>query len=62
MPDDSTSEFGPLSLHVPEPAVRPGGEPDFSNVNIPEAGSVRRPPVDANPEEIRDLAFSIIRV
>ncbi|MBP0685662.1 hypothetical protein J8J21_21700, partial [Mycobacterium tuberculosis] len=33
MPDDSTSEFGPLSLHVPEPAVRPGGEPDFSNVN-----------------------------
>eukprot|EP01133_Synstelium_polycarpum_P020301 gene20301-24350_t len=41
MPDDSTSEFGPLSLHVPEPAVRPGGEPDFSNVNIPEAGSVR---------------------
>ena len=60
--DGPLGKFGPLSLHVPEPAVRHGGEPDFSNVNIPEAGSVRRPEVDANPEEIRDLAFSIIRV
>ena len=30
-----------LSLHVPEPAVRPGGQPDFSNVKIAKA---------ANPE------------
>ena len=30
-----------LSLYVPEPAVRPGGKPDFSNVPIPEAGSVQ---------------------
>jgi 2-oxoisovalerate dehydrogenase E1 component alpha subunit len=52
----------PLSFHVPEPAVRPGGMPDFSDVRIPEAGAVRRPPVDVNPEEIRDLAYSIIRV
>ncbi len=52
----------PLSLHVPEPAVRPGDTPDFSNVVIPKAGSVDRPPVDADPEAIRDLAFSIIRV
>ncbi|MPY74019.1 MAG: 3-methyl-2-oxobutanoate dehydrogenase (2-methylpropanoyl-transferring) subunit alpha [Alphaproteobacteria bacterium] len=51
-----------LSLHVPEPAVRPGDTPDFSNVTIPKAGSVRRPPVDVAPEEVRDLAFSIIRV
>jgi len=54
--------FGPLTLHVPEPAVRPGDTPDFSNVEIPAAGSVRRPPVDADPEQIRDLAFTIIRV
>src|SRR5882724_9156355 len=53
---------GPLSFHVPAPAVRPGGRPDFSDVPIPRAGSVRRPPVDAPPEEIRDLAYSIIRV
>ncbi len=51
-----------LSLHVPEPAVRPGGEPDFSNVKIPKAGSVPRPEIDVAPEEIRDLAYSIIRV
>ena len=52
----------PLSLHVPEPAVRPGDAPDFSQVTIPQAGSVRRPPIDVAPEEIRDLAYSIIRV
>jgi len=51
-----------LSLHVPEPAVRPGGQPDFSNVKIPKAGSVPRPEIDAPPESMRDLAYSIIRV
>jgi 2-oxoisovalerate dehydrogenase E1 component alpha subunit len=54
--------YGPLKLHVPEPAVRPGGTPDFSSVRIPRAGSVARPAVDADPEAIRDLAYSIIRV
>jgi 2-oxoisovalerate dehydrogenase E1 component alpha subunit len=53
---------GPLSLQVPEPAVRPGGKPDFSYLAIPEAGSVRRPDIDAAPEDIRDLAYTIIRV
>lgn len=53
---------GRLSLHVPEPEVRPGGAPDFSNVRIPKAGAVPRPDIDVNPEDIRDLAFSIIRV
>ena len=52
----------PLSLHVPEPEVRPGGTPDFSNVPIPKAGSVPRPAIDVDPREIRDLAYSIIRV
>lgn len=51
-----------LRLHVPEPEVRPGNEPDFSNVQIPKAGSVARPPVNVDPREIRDLAYSIIRV
>ncbi|MBL8582231.1 MAG: 3-methyl-2-oxobutanoate dehydrogenase (2-methylpropanoyl-transferring) subunit alpha [Rhizobiaceae bacterium] len=53
---------GKLSLHVPEPEVRPGGKPDFSNVPIPRAGSVARPPIDVDPREIRDMAYSIIRV
>ena len=52
----------PLALHVPEPAVRPGGLPDFTNVRISTAGAVARPDVDADPESIRDLAYSIIRV
>jgi 2-oxoisovalerate dehydrogenase E1 component alpha subunit len=59
---ERSREYAPLSLHVPEPAVRPGGMPDFSNVRIPQAGSVARPDIDADAETIRDLAYSIIRV
>ena len=51
-----------LSLHVPAPGVRPGDAPDFSGVDIPKAGDARRPEIDANPEDFRDLAFSVIRV
>jgi 2-oxoisovalerate dehydrogenase E1 component alpha subunit len=56
------AEYAPLTLHVPEPAARPGGKPDFSNVLIPRAGSVARPAVDADPETLRDLAYSVIRI
>ena len=51
-----------LSLHVPEPTVRPGGKPDFSHVGLTPAGEARRPPPDVDPAEIRDLAYSLIRV
>src|SRR5690606_30405951 len=60
--EKNVSERAALRLHVPEPAVRPGDAPDFSNVVIAKAGSVRRPEPDAEPESIRDLAYSIIRV
>ena len=56
------SDRKPLSFHVPAPAVRPGGAPDFSDVKISLAGEVRRPEVDVAPEQIRDLAYAIIRV
>src|SRR5829696_3809348 len=56
------AEYAPLKLHIPEPAVRPGDAPDFSNVVIPKAGQVARPELNANPESMRDLAYSIIRV
>ena len=56
------NETAPLQFHVPEPAVRPGDAPDFSNVRLAEAGSVRRPEIDTDPESMRDLAYSIIRV
>lgn len=60
--ETGTAPANPLSLHVPEPAVRPGDTPDFSTVRIARAGEVPRPPVDVPPDDIRDLAFSIIRV
>ena len=53
---------GALKFHVPEPPSRPGGKPDFSGFAAPEPGSVDKPPVDVDPREIRDHAFSIIRV
>lgn len=56
------TKYRPLQLHVPEPEFRPGDTPDFSGVNIPQAGSVRRPEVDVSAEDIHDLAYSIIRV
>ena len=51
----------PLSLHVPEPTVRPGGKPDFSHVGIAKAGEVPRPPIDVSPSEILDFAYTMIR-
>lgn len=56
------TERTPLSLHVPAPPVRPGDKPDFSHIVVPRAGEVRRPPTDVAAHEIRDLAYSIIRV
>jgi 2-oxoisovalerate dehydrogenase E1 component alpha subunit len=50
-----------LSLHVPEPTVRPGGMPDFSHVGIAEAGEVPRPPIDVSPSDIRNFAYTMIR-
>ena len=52
----------PLSLHVPEPGCRPGDQPDFSDFEMPRAGETRRPETNTAPEDMRDLAFSIVRV
>lgn len=51
-----------LVFRVPEPSARPGDEPDFSYLDVPAAGSVRRPGVDVEPAETGDLATSLIRV
>ncbi len=56
------NESVPLRFYVPEPAVRPGDQPDFSNVKLAAAGAVARPPIDADSESLRAHAFSIIRV
>ena len=56
------SDTPPLQLYVPEPECRPGDTPDFSDVTFAAAGEVRRPEIDAEADDIRDLAYSIIRV
>ena len=56
------ADVRPLTLRVPEPAVRPGGTPVFADIATSEAGAVRRPPVDVAADDIRDLAYAIIRV
>ncbi len=52
----------PLRLHVPEPTGRPGHDTDFSYLPISAAGEIRRPPVDSQPAQTSDLAFTLIRV
>ncbi len=49
-------------LYVPEPICRPGEEPDFSAILVPEAGIVSRPEIDVDPADIRDHAYQLIRV
>ncbi len=51
-----------LELYVPEPNARPGDEVDFSHIAIPSAGSVPRPDIAVKPDEIRDMAYSLVRV
>ncbi|WP_066685146.1 thiamine pyrophosphate-dependent enzyme [Sphingomonas sp. CCH18-H6] len=49
-------------LHVPQPDRRPGDEADFSELRIPEAGKLHRPPIDTAASEMREFAFGLLRV
>ncbi|MBB6123681.1 thiamine pyrophosphate-dependent enzyme [Sphingobium subterraneum] len=51
-----------VGLHVPEPCSRPGETPDFSHIEVPPAGSMPRPAVDAHAAGMRDFAYGLIRV
>jgi 2-oxoisovalerate dehydrogenase E1 component alpha subunit len=51
-----------LSLHVPEPPFRPGDAPDFSRLQIPDAGVAPRPDVGASAAETAPLATDLVRV
>jgi 2-oxoisovalerate dehydrogenase E1 component alpha subunit len=51
-----------LQMHVPEPAARPGDAPDFSRLQIPPAGQLPRPAVDAPESGLRGLPYQLIRV
>ncbi|MBB3763168.1 3-methyl-2-oxobutanoate dehydrogenase (2-methylpropanoyl-transferring) subunit alpha [Sphingomicrobium lutaoense] len=51
-----------LALHVPEPPYRPGDTPDYSNLEIPEAGSAPRPDVACDDSETHPLVNHLVRV
>lgn len=51
-----------LSLYIPEPAARPGDAPSFAGLEIPAAGAVSRPAVDAEELVLRHLPYGLIRV
>jgi 2-oxoisovalerate dehydrogenase E1 component alpha subunit len=51
-----------LSLHIPEPAWRPGDPVDFSGMKIPPAGAQARPDVRCAAEDTFELARGLIRV
>ncbi|HEX2803144.1 MAG TPA: 3-methyl-2-oxobutanoate dehydrogenase (2-methylpropanoyl-transferring) subunit alpha [Sphingomicrobium sp.] len=51
-----------LSLHVPEPPFRPGDTPDFSSLQIPEAGSAPKPDIAVAAADTEQLAKGLVRV
>lgn len=52
----------PLQLHVPEPKFRPGDPVDFAEVEVPPAGSTRRPDTAEPAGRFTDLAYGLVRV
>ena len=60
--DTRRANLPPLDLYVPEPRFRPGDEADFSDLDIPAAGATRRPDSGANPDEMRELSYGLVRV
>lgn len=51
-----------MSMVVPAPKARPGDAPDFSAIEIPEAGKLACPSVDADAADLHHLAFDLVRV
>ncbi|WP_370463743.1 3-methyl-2-oxobutanoate dehydrogenase (2-methylpropanoyl-transferring) subunit alpha [Novosphingobium aureum] len=52
----------PLELHVPEPHSRPGEKPDYSWLEIPEAGSLARPDEACPASETWAGTLGMVRV
>ena len=49
-------------LHIPDAPFRPGQKPDYSNIQLPEAGELARPEPLIDAAKTRELPFSMIRV
>ena len=52
----------PNRLHIPAASSRPDDVPDFSHLDIPQAGTVVKPALDSTAFAIKDLAYELIRV
>lgn len=52
----------PLSLHVPEPRFRPGDAVDYAHVEVPAAGTARRPEPGDAASSFHELSFGLVRV
>lgn len=50
------------NLNVPAPRHRPGEEPEFDNLDIPNAGALSKPDVMTAAKDMFDYANSMIRV
>jgi 2-oxoisovalerate dehydrogenase E1 component alpha subunit len=61
-PHRAPRNLPPLSLHIPEPRFRPGDEADYQDFDMPVAGAVARPAIDAKAAEMRDHAYAMVRV
>ncbi len=59
---DNKNDYEPLKIHIPEPPFRPGEVPDFSDMELPEAGAVKKPAIDTPQSELEHLSENIIRV
>lgn len=59
---ESHGPASPLSLHVPEPAQRPGDPPVFDWFDRSHPDASWRPPISTPPAAMRDLAYGLIRV
>src|SRR6185312_5792744 len=51
-----------LSLHIPEPAWRPGDPVDFRAMKVPPAGALPRPDIRCTAEDTQALAHGLVRV
>ncbi len=49
-------------IQIPAPKYRPGDRPDFSHLEIPQAGGLPRPDVQTDARDLRDHAFGLVRV
>lgn len=49
-------------LNIPSPHLRPGDDPDFSDMDLPGAGELTRPDIFTDPHDMFDHANGLIRV